>query len=231
MPLTDLTTPQVRRYELDRLFRDSYTPLRLIRLFETDLGPAFERSAGVGQGYTLAEHTLMVLCIFEYYFAWRPMPAQIDRDLFRVILLLHDIGKPAAIAREGKGAQHRYNREIALRVLSALGFCKAETGLADALVSHDPLGPLFRAGHVDGPARAIREAAAKAGLARLSMLDVFSVMFRCDAGSYTVHGGGKPGLDRLFVFDPTERRLDFAHGPRTKLHDLSAHLCADRDGG
>ena len=89
------------RVELDRVLEGSdYAPEKLVALFERDFAKEFASDAGVWQGYSVKQHTLMVMGQFEKYYGNITLPANIDKNFFRVILALHDIGVPAAI-REG----------------------------------------------------------------------------------------------------------------------------------
>ncbi|MBK1699210.1 hypothetical protein [Rhodovibrio salinarum] len=219
------TRLKLSRHEVDALFRRRYTPPGLLAAVDRDLGPVLAQPAGVGQGYRLGEHVLMVLGLFDTYFAHRDLlPSPVDPDFMRLILLLHDIGKPAAIANGNKADQHDFNRVDAGHVLDRLLFPRAAVRRAQALVGRDPIGHLIKTGATLAAAESIRAGANEADLDPLAFLAWIELYFCCDAGSYTLHGGGKPGLDRLFVFDPPARRMGLAPDPRARVDAVARAL-------
>lgn len=64
--------------------------------------------------YLLERHTLLVMNQFEEYFATAELPIQ--KNLFRLILALHDIGKPKAFAEGNKSRQHFHTKRILKQV-------------------------------------------------------------------------------------------------------------------
>ena len=191
MFLTDVHQLTIGRHQVDRLFQQGYTPLGLLALFDRDLGPALDAAAGVGQGYTIRENVLMVLGLFHYCFSYRPLPGNVSPTFMRLFLLLHDIGKPAAIARGNKRDQHAFNARIAGQVLDRLNYPPAWIALAQSLAGRDPLGRAIARGEIDAAALDIRRGAATAGWDPLAYAALGERHFCCDAGSYTVQGGGK----------------------------------------
>lgn len=99
------------RKDLDTVLNQNpFKPEDLVGLFTKDWGLDYEADAGVWEGYTIRQHTLMVMGQFEKYFSHSSLPANMDRNLFRATLALHDIGKPEAIRMGGKHLQHEYTK-------------------------------------------------------------------------------------------------------------------------
>ena len=69
----------------------------LVGFFEKRHPHIYSGDVGVWEGYTLKEHTLMVLNQYEKYFGDKKLPGNLDHRVMRVALALHDIGKPEAV--------------------------------------------------------------------------------------------------------------------------------------
>lgn len=143
-----------------------YAPKDLVALFQKDFRKEFAADICVSQKYTLKEHTLMVMGQFGKYFSNKKLPAGIDTNFFRVILVLHDIGVPAAIkegvkhgqsCRKAKQQQHKYTIGIMGPVLSELGFSTRDMNIALALISEDRIGKYIR----DGVAKRLQRVSKK----------------------------------------------------------------------
>jgi len=79
----------------------------------------FESDAGNWEGFTLGEHTETVLRNFDENFA-DIIPVEFLAPM-RLILLVHDLGKPAAVARGEKNRQKEYSAIQAADFLNKLG--------------------------------------------------------------------------------------------------------------
>ena len=129
------------RGELEGVLNElDYTPEKLVALFEKDFKREFSSNAGVWEKYTIKQHTLMVLKQFDKYFNSIQLPLGIPHKFFRVMLVLHDIGKPEAIVRGGKQLQYEYTKRLMIPILSELKYTDQEINIATALVSADPIG-------------------------------------------------------------------------------------------
>lgn len=128
----------------------------------------FAEDAGVSEGYTIQQHTEMVLGVYFQQLKFAKFPAGRDYSLLMpLVIALHDIGKPVAARtkdladelRKAKawgqdkkldaevqmnGSQHIHNAVVASAVLKRLGFSDAEADLAFALLNHDVLGHLAK---------------------------------------------------------------------------------------
>src|SRR5687767_7515118 len=118
-----------------------FVPEELLNSLCTDknLEKLFSASAGIWEGYSIREHTLMVMKMFENF--WACCIPDEQKKLWRMFLALHDIGKPIAIARFGdKGKQHATTLPIIRQVMSDYGFSDAEIYRAELLVDQDTIG-------------------------------------------------------------------------------------------
>lgn len=199
------------RKDLDKVLNEKqFNPNSLIGLFEKDYGSEYAASAGVWEGYTIKQHTLMVMGQYEKYFVHNPLPANMDRNLFRTTLALHDIGKPEAIKMGGKHLQHEYTEPKMNSILSQLEFSQQEKDMALAVATGDPIGNSLKTGDIEKSVEEIVQSARKANVPPEEFFDLLTVFYRCDAGSYTEDAGGKRSLDHLFEFDGEKRELRFA---------------------
>ena len=78
-----------------------------------------DRDAGNWEGYTLGEHTETVLRVFERTYEGK-IPEHIT-PIMKLILLVHDIGKPEAVAQGQKNKQHHHNAQVADQFLQTIG--------------------------------------------------------------------------------------------------------------
>lgn len=215
------------KQDLDQFFNQSYSPENLVSLFEKDFRNEFNASGiyiGLWEGYSLKQHTLMVLNQFEKYFAHKKLPVDFDTNLFRVILTLHDIGKPEAIRNEGKHNQHKYTLRIVEPVLNGLGFDKRDINIALSLIGGDPVGKYVKFGGLEENAIKLKEMADKTELLNEDFLSLLLVYYKVDAGSYTLDAGGFKSLDRLFIFDRKNQELRFAPDTAAKVEQLKTRL-------
>ncbi|HAM35525.1 MAG TPA: hypothetical protein DCP85_06315 [Elusimicrobia bacterium] len=200
------------RSELDGVVNGpDFEPRVLLEELKKDdfLKRQYNKSVGVGEGYTLEQHTLMVLGQFERYFK-AALPGNVDRGFFRLVLALHDIGKPRAVEDGDKSNQHEHTREIMRTYLTGLHFTPSQIRMAVGLIDGDPIGPYIKGGDLSAYKFEIQVMAKKAGLAPDVFFDLLRIFYMVDAGSYTADAGGKPSLDDLFVFDHSKETADLA---------------------
>lgn len=179
---------------------------------DPEIRALFARPAGVSEGYTVGQHTLMVLGSMENEY-WHSRISQIKApkgvDFFRLMKVtagLHDIGKPLAIQAGDPTLQHQYTLPILERKLKELGFRPPEIEIARAIVGNDVLGDFMKGNITEDQARAgISALAARAGMSGSDYFRLQSFFYTIDASSY-------PALrNRVFEYDGTGLR---PKGPR-----------------
>lgn len=207
------------RATLERVTKsETFLPEALFAVLKRDAFLKDQYVNGSSGYWSLEEHSSAVVEQFERFFRG-PLPGGVDRSLMRLILALHDIGKPSAAKEKGVAFQHEYNRRIASEYLRKWGYTDKEIAVASALVGSDPIG-----GHLKnfkgGPAAEeryaaeMRAAAKEAGLPVDQYFELARIYYMSDASAYTLTGAGGEGfLDHLFVFKPSEKRMEFS--PRT----------------
>ncbi|XLQ20514.1 MAG: hypothetical protein ACKUBY_01900 [Candidatus Moraniibacteriota bacterium] len=213
---------QVTKKELDQILYDKqFTPEKLIQFLSGDLGDIYNADAGVWEGYTIGEHTIMMMRQFEKYFRSNELPANFDLGIFRLILVLHDIGKPEAIAYGDKNQQHVYTVEKLKNIFDTLVISNKYKDIAVALIEEDSLGEYIRGNKdIDTIAQMINYSATRIEMNTRDFFQLLTIFYRCDAGSYTLDAGGKESLDYLFIFDRKIPSLSFASETLAKIQKL-----------
>lgn len=174
-------------------------PQKVIELLEQDpeLAKLYALWSGVGEGYTVKEHTLRVLEVFMREFL--PLPKVeylfstfgITWQEFVFFLALHDIGKGVAV-REGKGRDFK-SKEFAetapvfTRVAEMCGLDPKKCRYFLALLENDPIGQAVIKGRdavIANAADQIRQGAYKAEVNPEEFLWVQTLFHAIDASSY-----------------------------------------------
>ena len=212
----------VARKKLDAVLADpEHMALDVLDAFP-ELQKIYDKDAATIEGYSLRQHTLMVLRQFEKYFANAKFPENVDAHFMEVILALHDIGKPQAAETGDVKKQHDYTSAMMRSLLSQLAYSPEQINVAIALVDGDPIRK-FLYPHPNDPQDVAERICEKARLANMSpedFFDLLTIYFQSDAGSYTVNAGGKASLDRMFIFEPSEGRMSFAPRVEEKIQAL-----------
>lgn len=208
--------------DLKKIFEDrKFSPEKLLSLLEKQYPNTYEQGVGVWEGYTLEQHTLMVMRQFEKYFSDKNLPSGLDKNVFRLILALHDVGKPEAISKGGKYLQHEYTQKYIQSLFEHLAFEEKYTNLAVVLVSGDPIGKyLTNRADAAQTKKTIEEMASRAKIPTNEFFELLCVYYKLDAGSYTENAGGLRALDDLFDFDEENHNLNFAAHIQSRINQL-----------
>lgn len=193
---------------------------------DAQVAAMLDKDAGVGEGYSIRQHTEMVLDVYRQQadadgLARLHIAKKLDLARFMEdALALHDIGKPDAIAAGSKREQHRFTGPILERVMRDRGWNDQAVALARALVLHDTVGGLVR-GFVstDEAERQLRKRADEAGVSPAELWALQKAYFTADAASYP--------YVRERAFDERGGKL-FPVSPQ--LHDLEKRLQAPPSG-
>lgn len=192
-----------------------------LSLFERDFKSLLDADSGVWEGYSLRQHTSMVLGQYQKYFQDKTLP-HLDHPFFETVLALHDIGKPLAIAAGDKHLQHEYTVPMMRTVLEQLDFPAEQREIALAVIHGDTIGHYLRDAQPDMERyiAELEERAASSGLATDEFLQLCEIFFQIDAGSYTEDAGGLKSLDALFSFHPEDGYMTFSPRIEEKMQKL-----------
>ncbi|MGV8086433.1 MAG: hypothetical protein ACP5N1_02260 [Candidatus Woesearchaeota archaeon] len=186
----------------------------------------FSKDSGVYEGYTLKEHILFVLNQFSKYDFYDNIlfPEGADKDSFRLMLVLHDIGKPFAISSKGhKDYQEEYNKIFVKDILTKLDI--KNPALYSEIISEDILGKYLK-GNNDLN-QTINKILLHANNCKTNTVEFYTLLkiyYMCDAGSYTKDSGGIESLDWLFIFDKNNRKILFSDKVNQKIQTLNKSI-------
>ncbi len=184
---------------------------------EPDLNELYSLFAGVNEGYSVEEHTRMVVESFEKEFMGRDDVQKILRHVglsseeFMFFLALHDIGKGRAVRQcyfaspQRKELELRYTQEVVLQVAERYQLRAEAVSVFIQLLIDDSIGDFLKqrnpseADVVEAQV-AICRAAALCGLDNLGFLQLKTLFHQIDAASY-------PFLRKLFFQFDAERPI------------------------
>lgn len=215
--------------------RKEFNPEELIGNLKRDfnLSQEYASQVGVWEGYTLEQHTLMVMKQYERYFSESMDSSLLSKNEFRMLLALHDMGKARAIILgQDKTKQHEHNKKIIPAILRSLGIEWKKINLMTEVASQDHIGSYMQ-GKVtaEEAVSGIRKMSTNLGVDISQLLDILQIYYMSDASSYTVDAGGKQSdLDRLFQFkraDGKEKgKVDLSEAARQRMTLLNERVLA-----
>jgi hypothetical protein len=192
-PAEKAEPPPKRRAVLDWLARDDVKGGDVIAWLSRrpELAQLFSRSTGVREGYTAEEHARRVYEAYEAQapkFGWKKLRARepIDFKAFvKLLVALHDIGKPLAHEAGDRHREHEFTMPIIEGELTRLGFRPMELELAAALVDLDVPGRLAQGRLSEDEAYAlVVQSAGRLGMEPAELFRLQRFFFAIDAASY-----------------------------------------------
>lgn len=232
---------------LANLDNASFDILKLIELFDSSpvLNSLLSQEA-TWEGFSFRYHVTSALLLFEKYYPLdQPLSANIDRNFFRVFLILHDIGDTLGKSTLEKLA---FNQVICVDFLRKMGYSENHIRLADAMLSGDPIGSyLKRAGvmslflqkspvflqyflsgkferryflYLEKAKNELIEMAKIAGMETNEFIDLMVLFHTFDAGAYTTEGGTIGSLDYVFQVDQEEQNFSYSSDIQKFIDDL-----------
>jgi hypothetical protein len=193
-----------------------------------EFGEYYSHDSGVWQNYTLEEHTLMVMGQFDRYFSDEFESDLISKGQFKLMLALHDVGKPLAVALyDDRSRQHETTLEIIPVALEDLEMDEKTKRLITAIPTQDIMGKFLKKHKnverdknkvvisVEEAESKVRELADYLEVPPSDLFDLLYMYFLSDTSSYTHDanpGMGEPpserheDLDHLFVIDRSSEK-------------------------
>ena len=167
----------------------------------------YDKSAGVVEGYTVGQHTTMVLELAQRYrLCLQPQISEfIEWSHFLLFLSLHDIGK--GVSKEivphrasAKEVELEANRKVATWTLEQLRVRSHIGHIFQALLMYDSQGDYLKGNiTVDSFKTHLLDMAAVSNLAPRAFYQIYTIFHLLDAASY-------PNLQPLFVFEKESLR-------------------------
>ena len=201
-----------------RLLSDHYAELNngenYIRVFKkyNEFRKLFETKV---RHYILEDHTQLVLNQFHKYFEHKNTIKDWSRDLFnyysddwfKVLLTVHDIGKPKSSVNGNTKRQYEHTLEIIEEISHALPFSHIiDMEIFKYVLSNDVLGDYFQykktlletAGYFTSNER----------INPVKLLYIHTVYYQCDTAAYTADAGGYKFLEHLFSYESGQKVFD-----------------------
>lgn len=196
---------------INALNRDIFNPLELINSLKeiNSFRVSYETKV---RHYTLERHTFLVLSEYEKYFSIHNRP-NIDKSVFRLLLAIHDIGKPLANNIGNRHQQYEFTADLLNKHRKELPLSLANFNLIKNIVTFDPIG-LFLQNQLDlhSTVSQIEKRAKQSNFQRQDFFDILCVYYQSDVASYTKDAGGFAFLERLFTYKNNEKIYDKADG-------------------
>ncbi len=159
--------------------------------------------------YILFDHIKNVLNEFDKYFNDWKFEEILSREKMKVLLVIHDIGKPKAVDSLDKSLQHTISLQLFEYIKDKLKLNEIEIRIFRALLSDDPLGKYFQYKlFKDKTLELISAIAVGYDLNVKEYFELLTVYYQVDAGCYTKDAGGLAYLENLFKYAYGEKVLD-----------------------
>jgi O-acetyl-ADP-ribose deacetylase (regulator of RNase III) len=149
--------------------------------------------------YTVEAHTLNVLNQFERYFSTHFNEMYIET--FRLLLLLHDVGKSVAYKKGNRNCQYSETIDIISKYQKGLNISDENFQLFKAILSNDSLG-MYMQGKtaIDLVYNDVIQKSRQTDIDVKKIFYLLSVYYQCDVASYTEDAGGLKYLEYLFEY-------------------------------
>ena len=166
--------------------------------------------------YTVETHTINVLNQFERYFSSHFDEMNIED--FRLLLLLHDIGKSVAYKKGNKENQYIETISIISENKKRLNISDYTFSLFKTILENDSLG-MYMQGKMSLEAiyDDVVQRAKKINIEIDELFYLLSVYYQCDVASYTEDAGGIKYLEYLFDYNENLK----IYNTKTKLLQFS----------
>lgn len=166
--------------------------------------------------YTIERHTINVLNQFERYFSSHFDEMNIED--FRLLLLLHDIGKSVAYKKGNKENQYIETISIISENKKRLNISDYTFSLFKTILENDSLG-MYMQGKMSLEAiyDDVVQKAKKINIEIDELFYLLSVYYQCDVASYTEDAGGIKYLEYLFDYNENLK----IYNTKTKLLQFS----------
>jgi len=215
------TEADYQRYRINqtelqsKLSSEDYQPQELVD--ELKKSPYIQRlyEMDAGTNESTESHTTKVMQRFEYYIEADFGGKVFTTEEFRLMLALHDIGKPMAVKMTGSTeAQHEYTVQTLRFALQATGLSSRKIESMIAFVNQDVLGEFIQGKvTVEQTSHELSELAEAMGMPRLDLLENVRQFLICDAGSYE-------GLQDSFKYSGDGKQVELADDVQEKYNLL-----------
>lgn len=134
----------------------------------------------------LEEHTLQVIDNFERFFSGKSKLI-FKETHFKILLALHDIGKPKAVSENEKEKQHEYSLGFINYFFNEIQFSSDNLDRIKVLINGDPIGRFIDNRYnmpLEESQKIIKSMSEKLGLTTKETWETLIVYYQCDAAGY-----------------------------------------------
>jgi hypothetical protein len=191
---------------LDILKNEAASPKDIIAALKTipDLSTAYDTKV---RHYSLESHTLLVMGQFDKYFS--DLDIIVFRNLFRLTLALHDIGKPRAFLEGNINNQYLYTIQMIDQIRDQLPFKAKAIDFCLTLINGDPIGLyLQNKTNLATATATIQNMVAGVPLNISDFFRILTIYYQCDVAAYTADAGGFHFLERLFLYKDGAKQIN-----------------------
>lgn len=185
----------------------------------------FGQPMGGSDGLDLEQHTVAVIENYKTYYN-RQQRLFENEAFFFVLLALHDIGKPSAVASGDKILQHSRSLLIIDSVRDCLPIDSDVLGIIKTAINGDIIGQYMNPksnAALDVTIAALVEQASKLSKPLKDVWSTLVMYYQCDAAGYrSLHRLFATGESGEFVFSPDGSRLQFKEELEEKFQTLEA---------
>lgn len=172
----------------DLLLRPSFDGRDLILVLKRHpaLAERFEAPMGGVDGLTLERHSLGALETYARHFEAQPL-VLLSPSPFKLLLALHDLGKPVAVAEGFPQRQHPHTLQTINEVLGRLAWPEADMDKIRTLIDGDPIGSCLNRKHqipISDAAASILAAAERLGVNVRAYWEALLIYYQCDIAAY-----------------------------------------------
>jgi hypothetical protein len=146
----------------------------------------YSKPLGGIDNMTLEDHTTKVMEIFEKYFE-RKVNLILKDTYFKLLLALHDLGKPKAVAERRQEKQHDYTVEIITTISKDFRLACEIMFPIKTLIAGDPIGRHLNKKHempLEDSLRLIRNMANQLSVTVREIWSTLLVYYQCDVSGY-----------------------------------------------
>ena len=198
---------------------------------------AYESRNSKKRAYSLEDHTKMVCNMFEKWFAHLYTYTSFEISSFRLMLCVHDIGKPSSLINNDKYNQYLYTIRLIDMHRNIYPLPDGEYKTLISIISDDPIG-LYIRDKID-ISTAVKKISKMLTISSSNFQEFWHLLimyYQVDAGAYTSLGyiGSptgfieKPKLEKVFkrnqngnfVYHKNGHRLLFSDDIEIKIEDL-----------
>jgi len=212
------------------LLKEEISGLEIIEILKTHplLKHWYSQPIGGSDNLNLDKHTQKVIENYETYFSGKVKLLSTDNN-FKILLALHDIGKPKAVLEKTKENQHEYSLNIISSLSKEVPFFKTNLNKIEAIINADPIGKYLDTRFnmsIAESVNCIKVMSEKLGLTIKETWRNLVIYYQCDAAGYNSLKTKifANDADGNLVYSKEKNRLSFSVSVEEKFEKLEKEI-------